>query len=349
MKKISVLIAVLVMIILFGGLSIWGTQTAQAKKPVLLRLVVATPEGDWPLTHMSKELAKRFNERATGEYVIEVYAGGALVKLPEYFDAVRIGVVEMEFSNWGMFVFLDPRFGLLETPFLFTNNYSTSAACKQLLPLYDQILQEKFNAKGLSMMNTGGLGLYSQKPVKTLEDWKGLLVGSVSPVTSTLIKGLGSSAVTIVFTDLYESLQKKVVDAATQSSHGGVVFGFPDICKHFTAFFGVPAPAGYSINLDVWNKMPKHIQKILQEETERAADWLGDVLVGPLPESDLKVFKQKGVTCYYLPNAERDIWANQLEPYKEKQLSSFGELGRKIKEIAEDENKHHPYSEKGIL
>jgi TRAP-type C4-dicarboxylate transport system substrate-binding protein len=313
------------------------------KKPVIIRHVLPTPEGDYPQTFRDKEMAKRFNERAKGEYVIEVHAGGALAKLPEYFDAIRIGAVEMEFSNWGMFSFLDPRLGLLETPFLFNNNPATIAACKQMLPLFDQILQEKFNAKGVAMMNTGGLGLFSQKPVRTLEDWKGLLTASVSPVTSTMIKDLGGSPVTIVFFETYEALQKKTVDAAAQSAHGGVVFSFPDICKHFTAIFSVPAPAGYSINLDVWKKMPPHIQKILQEETARAADWMSNVLVTELPDSDLKVFKEKGVTVYYLPKEERGKWAKQLEPYKEKQLSSFGELGQKIKKIADEMNKKYPY------
>jgi TRAP-type C4-dicarboxylate transport system substrate-binding protein len=155
--------------------------------------------------------------------------------------------------------------------------------------------------------------------------------------------------VTIVFTDLYESLQKKVVDAAVQSAHGGVVFGFPDMCKHFTAFFGVPAPAGYSINLDVWKKMPPEIQNILVEETTRAGEWLANVILTELPAADLDVFGKKGVTVYYLPKAERDRWAKQLEPYKEKQLSSFGELGGKIKQIADDVNQRNPYSEKDIL
>jgi TRAP-type C4-dicarboxylate transport system substrate-binding protein len=326
-----------------------STAIAQ-KKPVIIRHVLPTPEGDYPQTFRDKEMAKRFNERAKGEYIIEVHAGGALAKLPEYFDAIRIGAVEMEFSNWGMFSFLDPRLGLLETPFLFNNNPATIAACKSMLPLFDQVLQEKFNAKGLAMMNTGGLGLFSQKPVRTLEDWKGLLVGSVSPVTSTMIKDLGGSPVTIVFFETYEALAKKTVDAAAQSAHGGVVFNFPDICKHFTAFFSVPAPAGYSINLDVWKKMPPHIQKILQEETARATEWMSNVLVTELPDSDLKVFKEKGVTVYYLPKAERERWAKQLEPYKEKQLSSFGELGQKIKKIADEENKKYPYvPDKGIL
>jgi TRAP-type C4-dicarboxylate transport system substrate-binding protein len=218
------------------------------------------------------------------------------------------------------------------------------------LPLYDQILQEKFNAKALAMMNTGGLGLWSRKPVKTLEDMKGLLVASVSPSTTTLFKGLGASPVNIVFTDIYESLQKKVVDAASLNAHGGISFSFPDVCKHFTAFLGIPALMGYSINLDVWKKMPPHIQKILQEETDRAGEWIGNVMVTQLPEIDLKTLKEKEVSVYYLPRAERDRWEKQLESYKEKQFSSFGEVGQKVKKIAEGVNKKYPYvPDKGIL
>lgn len=349
MKKINLFFPVFLVFSFLAGVMVLHAPPAEAKKPVILRLVIATPEGDWPQTFRDKEMAKRFNERAKGEYVIEVHAGGALAKLPEFFDAVRIGAVEMEFSNWGMFSFLDPRMGLLETPFLFTTNYATNAACPKLLPLYDKILQEKFNAKGLAMANTGGLGLWSQKPVRSLEDWKGLLVGSVSPITSTLISGLGGSPVTIPFYEIYEALQKKVVDAAAQSAHGGVVFAFPQVCKHFTAFYGVPAPAGYSINLDVWKKMPSHIQEILLEETHKAVEWMNNVVVTELPEKDLNTFKERGVEVYYLPGEEREKWAEQLKSYKEKQLSGYGDLGPAIKKIAEEVNEEHPYSEKGIL
>ena len=349
MKKRSVFIYMFLPMFVLGGTLFLQPIHADAKKPIVLRLVIATPEGDWPQTYRDKEMAKRFNKRAQGEYKIEVYAGGALAKLPEFFDAVRVGAVEMEFSNWGMFTFLDSRLGLLETPFLFNSNYATNAACKKMLPLYDKILQEKFKAKGLVMMNTGGLGLWSQKPVKILEEWKGLLVGSVSPVTSTLIKGLGGSPVTIPFYEIYEALQKKVVDAATQSAHGGVVFSFPEVCKYFTAFYGVPAPAGYSINLDVWKKMPPDIQNILIEETQRAADWMNEVVVTELPDKDLSTFKEKGVTVYYLPKGEREKWAERLQSNKDEQLSSHGELGQQIKQIAGEVNKAYPYSEKGIL
>ena len=325
------------------GLLLTGAAYA-AKKPVTLRLVIATPEGDWPQTYRDKEMAKRFNERANGEYVIEVHTGMALAKLPEFFDAVRVGAVEMQFSNWGMFSFLDPRLGLMETPFLYESNAATAAAAAKLQPLYNPILQERFNAKGLAVMSTGGLGLWSQKPLKTLDDLKGLLVASVSPGTSTMLKELGGSPVTIVFTDIYESLQKKVVDAATQSAHGGVVFSFPDVCKYFTVVYCMPAPAGYTINLDVWKKMPADIQNILMEETQTAAEWMNKVMQNELPDMDLKTFKEKGINVHYMPKEERDRWVAKIKPYTDKQLASFGELGTAMKKIADEANQQYPYT-----
>jgi TRAP-type C4-dicarboxylate transport system substrate-binding protein len=134
MEKTLTFLSVLAMTFFLVSAIDSGTAMAQ-KKPVVIRHVLPTPEGDYPQTFRDKEMAKRFNERAKSEYVIEVHAGGALAKLPEYFDAVRFGAVEMEFSNWGMFSFLDPRMGLLETPFLFNNNHATSAGMKLLLPL----------------------------------------------------------------------------------------------------------------------------------------------------------------------------------------------------------------------
>jgi TRAP-type C4-dicarboxylate transport system substrate-binding protein len=346
MKRTS-LLSVLVITFFLISIIISGTAMAQ-KKPVVLRLVVPSPAGDYPMTYKDLELAKRFNERAKGEYVIEVHAGGALAKLPEYFDAVRIGAIEIADAPWAMYDNLDPRLGAVETPFLFNNMNAQNSALKELGPLYDQILQEKFNARGFGLLNSGGMQLFSTKPVKTLEDWKGLLCGAISPPTAVLIKELGGSPVTIMWPDMYESMQKKVVDATTQGTHGGVVLQLPEVCKHVTIFLGVAGWNGYSVNLDVWKKMPKHIQKALQEEIEKASEWMTKITSTTLGDDDMKVFKEKGVSVYFLPQEERERWIKVLSSYKEKHLASLGEFGQKIRKIAEDANKRYPYSQRAL-
>lgn len=343
MKRSVLFISILIVTFLFTGILLFSSQPVCAKAKVL-RLVVPSPPGDYPLTFMNEEFAKRFNERAKGQYKMEVHAGGALAKLPEYFDAVRIGAVEMACAPWGMFSFLDPRLGIIETPFLFETSKAASSACDALLPLYDEILQKKFNAKGLNLYNPGGMHIFATKPIKTLEDWKGMLTGAISPPTAALIKELGGSPVTVMWTDMYESLQKKVIDATTQGTHGALVMGMTEVCKHTTIFFGLAGWNGFSINLDIWKKMPKDIQQIMQEEATKSGKWMNDIVDNKIGKEDVKKFKETGVSVYFLPKDERDRWVKQVTPFKEKQIAGFGEYGQKVQRIADEANNRYPYA-----
>ena len=148
MKKRFVLFSVLFMTVFIITVVTSGTAVAQ-KKPIILRLVVPSLAGEYPLTFVNTELARRFNERAKDEYKIEVHPGGALAKLPEYFDAVRIGAVEMACSPWPMYSFLDPRLGSVELPFLFNNNDAAAYGALHLLPLYESDTAGEIQRQGL--------------------------------------------------------------------------------------------------------------------------------------------------------------------------------------------------------
>jgi TRAP-type C4-dicarboxylate transport system substrate-binding protein len=239
---------------------------------------------------------------------------------------------------------LDQRLGVIEAPFLFNNNEASSYATEGILPLYDQILQEKFNAKGLELVSLAASELLTTQPVRKLEDVKGMLIGAVSPVTSALIKDLGGSPVTIMWPDLYESLKKKVVDGTTSNIHAAIVMNFFDVCKYVALAFGPVTFQGLSINLDVWKKMPVHIKKILKEEADVGNAWLSDMF-SKLVNDEIKELGQKGISFYFLPSAERERWIKATAAYREKQLTSFGDFGVTIRQIADDANKRYPYRE----
>jgi TRAP-type C4-dicarboxylate transport system substrate-binding protein len=270
-----------------------------------------------------------------------------LAKMPEYFDAVRTGAIEMADVAWSFFSFLDPRLGLIETPFLINNIEGSIAASKHFLPLYDEILQEKFNAKGLGLMNLSGVELVSKKPVTTLKDWKSLMVGALSPTTAQMIEALGGSPAVIPFMDMYTSLQKGVIDATTAVTHATLALGYMDVCTDVTLFYGISSWNGYSINLGVWNKMPKHIQKILKEEVDEAVDWQHKTQI-QLEDDDVKAYKEMGKNIHVIPKEEREKWEKALAPFKEKQVSGFGEFGRKVMQIVNDVNARYPYADRVI-
>lgn len=314
---------------------------SEAKKTKIIRLVVPSASGD-PLTVKDQELARRFNDRVKGEYKIQVFPGESLAKIPEYFDAVRVGAIEMADVAWGVYVGHDPRLSLIETPFLFNNREAGTAAARRLLPLHDKIMQEKFNAKALGLINFSGIELISSRPIKSLKDWKGKMIGAISPTMAHAIDGLGGSPVTVMWTDLYTSLQKRVIDGALNGIHGSLENGLTDVCSHVTLFFGASAWNGYTINLDVWKKMPRHVQIILQEEADRAVDWMHMKLT-QWEDEDIEKLKKLGVSIHILSEKEREKWKIKLKPFQERQLSSMGEFGKEVKEIVDEVNSKYPY------
>jgi TRAP-type C4-dicarboxylate transport system substrate-binding protein len=318
----------------------------EIKKPVIIRLVVPSAVGD-PLTEKDEELARRFNRRVNGEYKIQVFPGESLAKIPEYFDAVRVGAIEMADAPWGVYAGLDSRLSLIETPFLFNNIEAGTAAAKRLLPLHDKVLQEGFNAKALGLMHLSGMEVLSSKPVRSLEDWKGMMVGAISPTMAVMIKELGGSPVTIMWTDLYTSLQKGIIDGTVNGTHGSIENGLMDVCTDISYFFGASGWNGFTINLDLWKRMPADIQQILLEEVDRAVDWIHDKF-SQWEVEDLETFKKRGLNIHIISYSEREKWRDKLRSYQEKQLSSMGEFGIEVKKIVDDVNTKYPYHVKTI-
>ena len=339
MKKHHVLFVLLILALVAVPAAVPGNAFAKAK---VLRLVVPVPPNDYPLAYSLGEMAKKFNERAKGEYEIEIFAGGALAKMPEYFDAVRVGAVEMASVGWTIFSFLDPRLGAIEEPYLFNNNDAANYAVKDILPLYDEILQKKFNAKGLGLHAFTASELLSTKPIKSLEDIKGMMIGSISPMGSIMAKDLGASPVTIMWTDMYESLQKNVVDATIFNIHAGKVMSIYDACKYATLFFGLASYQGLSINLDVYKKMPAHIKTILHEESDASNQWVGKIF-GEMVEQEIKDYTKDGIQFYTLPPTERERWVKATIATRDEHFQKYGEFGAKIKAIADEANKKFPY------
>ena len=99
------------------------------------------------------------------------------------------------------------------------------------------------------------------------------------------------------------------------------------------------------MNLDIWHKMPPHIQKILMEEVNAHHDWMNQIWPEYAAENKKKLTEQ-GVTFYKLPEEERARWIKATAEYREKQLTSYGKFSEEVRRIAEEANAKYPYKAK---
>ena len=302
----------------------------------------SSPDGD-ELTRNAEKFAAAVTERTQGAYHIRVFPGETMVKIPEMYDAVRQGSVEMSVVGIGIFEGLHP--GLAEYPLSYDNIEANVAAAKPLVELFSREIFEKYlNMKGLASYSTGAMELISKRPVRTLEDWKGLLVGAGNLQGSSMVRYLGGAPVTIFWTDFYSGLSKGTVDAVLNSMRSTIVFKLTDSAKYVTLFYGQPTFLSFNINLSVWKKMPSLVQRIFLEEAQIACDEMNAYQIKAWKETDRKALMDLGAEIYDLPKEERDRWKAILQPYIDKRLAALGELGTQIKKIMDDANSAHPFN-----
>jgi len=200
---------------------------------------------------------------------------------------------------------------------------------------------EKFNQIALGAHHTEMIELISTRPVRTLEDWPGLLLGAISPGLAAYTTQMGGTAVTSTFAETYSNLEKGVTDASLESPTAMLILGFVDVAKYVTFMSAIPTAFVITVNLDVWNAMPKKTKDILTEEVQQLGETLNEHFTNNYLANQERL-AAAGVEVYVLPKAERDRWHEVIRPYTEEQLASMGAFGAGLKQIADKANAENP-------
>jgi TRAP-type mannitol/chloroaromatic compound transport system substrate-binding protein len=152
---------------------------------------------------------------SNGRLIIEPYGAGVLFPVPESFDAVRDGVVQMAMVWGGYWAGKDPVFALSGSrpgdPITeFAENFYHS---ERQYPLVAKVY-EKFSVKSLGAFDFGPSEiLCSVKPIRSLADFKGKKIRS-GGIGATFYSALGAGAVALSAPEIYQALQLGTVDAA---------------------------------------------------------------------------------------------------------------------------------------
>lgn len=337
MKKLAILICVLVVAALFGG--VFASCDSSPDEPVVLKFASAATgnyqEGE-------QAFADAFNARCGPDYTIEYYGAEQMLSFPELLDGVRTGAADIGAVTPSFNSFDEPKLGVVEMPFLLNNLDAHIAAMPELFPIYAEILENQFNQKLLCLHNYTGMALIATKPVKTMADWDGLLVQSISPVIGSTIEALGGSPVSgQPYTESYSLLEKGTVDGVITAPAAMRIFALTDVAKYMTAAYLTPAVHGFSINLDTWNSLPGKIQDIMAEEAKKQSDVIEEWLRGEWV-SDHEAIAAAGVEIYTVPQAEIDKWKAACQGITDELMAKYGDLGEKVMEIAEKANAKYP-------
>ncbi len=231
-------------------------------------------------------MTKAVEAMSGGDFVIEFFPGGAVAPATKEFDAVDRGIVEMaqtgmhynmdKFTAGGMFNIIVAG----PTPIAYITWYLEGGGQDLLNELFTD-----YNVMGLSVLTIGRAEMfgYSNSPLVTMADFEGLKFRTAGDWGEVLTDYFGASVIFLPGGEIYEAMQRGVIDAFEFSSPSvNVPFGFNEIAK-YAVFPGIHAPGVLMpalVGKDAFNALPDRFKVILEHAI------LAECLRNHLVESD---------------------------------------------------------------
>ncbi len=240
---------------------------AQGQKYVLsLSLMIPPVHNRW--NYAIKPWIEELNRRSGGRIIVEPYFAEALSKAADSYQSVSLGIADLaEFvydMSPGQFPFHERSMTLVSPDRSLENPAMLLAEMEKAFP---EVMEEVKDVKVLfsHIVNVGML-VGTKEPITSLEDFKNRKINVDGDAqASQKLSALGASVVYIPTSDVFMSLQQGVVDGTTCDFDLLVSRRFGDVIKHMTLVNTAAASFAMVMNKDVYNSLPKDLQKIFDE------------------------------------------------------------------------------------
>lgn len=272
-KKILFGLLAVMLVALFIGA--WAKPEASAQpKPEKITLGFVHI---WPPTHYTQadQFPRYFKmvEKATkGKYILDVkwYPVGTLLGGAELYDGVVKGIADSGTSSFGYTPGRFPVILTLNQPGIAPPENSDAAAHTIWEHYRKWKPKELEDVKVLYLYATGPGWMHSRKPIRSVEDMKGLKI-RVTGAGVGGVKAVGGEPIATVMGEVYLAAQKGIIDALVsplETLEGWKhheVFDYSTFVPHFySEFFYVV------MNWAKWKALPKDLQDAFDAVAEAA-------------------------------------------------------------------------------
>jgi tripartite ATP-independent transporter DctP family solute receptor len=269
MKK---LIAILVF---FAVLLPWAHAKAAGPAPIEMKLGHFAADSH-PGNIASKMFAEAVEKRTNGQIKIVIYPNNALGSPPEVLEQNILGAVDMSLPTQGQLGKYSKKFNCVMLPFVFENYAQADRVLDGPFIKWAVPDLDKTGLVFLSNWEWGFRNLTNSKhPVNKPDDVKGLKIRTPPELpTQAAMEALGAVVATINFNELQMALKQGVVDG--QENPIAVIYS-----NHIYETQKYLAMTGHNYNTmvhviskKVWDKLTPEQQKIIQEESTKAGNWM---------------------------------------------------------------------------
>lgn len=271
--------------------------TAQAQETHKWKMATSWSGG--PLMEIgAKAFAEKIALLTDGRIQVQVFPAGTLGEALKVSETVESGVAEAGHTWMGY------DWGKDKTTVVFGGFAGSMDSERMLHWLYEgggvemqrQFRMEKFGVVSMPLfIRTAEAFLHSRKPVRTMEDLKGLKLRTAGAWLE-ISKDLGAAPVTMPGGEVYTALERGAIEATEWGTlYENISSGFYKIAK-YVIIPGVHqpvAPFELMINKDAWNALSDR-DKTLVEQAAKLVTFESWLTIGDEDARALKFYREQG-------------------------------------------------------
>lgn len=253
---------------MFGKAAFAMTVIGTVLSPALVQPAMAT---DWImasgypdenfLTKNVRLFIEDVEKKSDGELTIDLQPNDSLIKLDSIKRAVQAGQIPIGEIRLGVYGNEDAMYELAGLPFI-ASTYDAAWDLKEAQKPYFEKLFDEAGMKVLFYQPWPGQGFYTDFPVKSPDDFKGVKLRIYSTSTQKMGDLLGFQATVLPFAEVPQAFSTGLIDALFTSPQTGIDIQAWDYTKYFT-----DTGAIYSKNAVI---VSKAAFEALDEKTQQA-------------------------------------------------------------------------------
>jgi TRAP-type C4-dicarboxylate transport system substrate-binding protein len=282
-------------------------------------------------TKLLGEFGKELEARTGGRVKVQYFPGGSLLKAPATIKGIGSGIADIGLAH---IEYTRGRFPVMEACEM-PLGYSSGWVANQLMnDFYNKFKPKEFDDYKVLWFHANAPSmLISKKPVRKLEDMKGLNIRAPGRF-GDVITALGGTPAPTHIMETYAAISKGVIDGVFTPYETLRTFKFAEVAKYVTntSFFGPSYPFYVAMNKKSYANLPPDIKEIFDtltgEYKERyALMWNGIEFPG-------KAFgKDKGVEYIELSAQEAARWEQAVQPVIDNYIKDMVSKGYKESEV----------------
>jgi len=330
---------VLALGMLAGVFAIGAPVMAQEKAEVTLKAVTNNPKNSGH--YRGLEIYKRMvEERTKGRVRVQLYSDAVLGDEEQMAEGMQMGTVDVMMAAAAKYANFVPEMDLYSPPYTFKSwDHLNAVQNSEVDATIAKKVKERRGDIYLGLFTDGARNVFTNKPVKTLDDLKGYKLRTMTgPNELAAWKAFGTNPTPLAYTELYSALQVGVVDGAENTMTSLLGMKFWESCKFVLrtehSYLALP----FFMSAKAVAKVPADLRETVIQAGRDTAKEQVKMAIRMDKESE-ETLKKNGVQVFEMSKEDKEKAIALMQPVldanakrigMEKELAMIRELGKKF-------------------